>query len=147
MPVRPLKTQHYSAVKSIYREAFKRNGYTDKDLGDTWRKRLGASCGYFNGHGDLLGFGLAIDRDRWRKNYIHFLAVYKKYRGCGYGSKILRNILKSLPNAYLWPEGDTDKETDALKGWYGAHGFRKSAKNFCVVHPYNTRSKSKPRPV
>ena len=144
MPVRPLKTEHYAAVKSIYREAFQRNGYTDQDLGDTWRKRLGASRGYFNGHGDLLGFGLAIHRDRWRKNYIHFLAVYKKYRGCGYGYKILRNMLKSLPNVYLWPEGDTDKETDALKSWYCGHGFRRSSKNFYVIHPYNTRSKPRP---
>jgi ribosomal protein S18 acetylase RimI-like enzyme len=141
MPVKPLKQQHYKSVKSIFHEAFGHD-YTSEDIGYAWRKRLSSSKGYFNRTGDLLGFAITINRHYKKPNYLYFFGVYDTYKGMGYGTKILREVIKSEPNVYLWPEGKTDSDTAALKSWYRKHGFRHSSDNYYAIHSYGTRSKA-----
>ena len=143
MSVKPLKQEHYKTVKSIFHEAFGEKGYLCEDIGHAWRKRiLGASQGYFSSQGDLLGFAIVNKRTPTKSPYLHFFAVYENYKGLGYGSKILKAVLDIAPNIYLWPEGKTDEDTEALRCWYEKHGFRLSSDNFYVINSYNTRSKA-----
>ena len=142
MSVKPLTQEHYKSVKDIFHEAFANQGYVCEDIGYAWRRRiLGASQGYFNDDGDLLGFAIVNTRSQTKRNYLHFLGVYDQYKGRGIGSEILKAVLANHPNVYLWPEGKTDEDTEALRKWYEKYGFVHSNDNFYAIHPYDTRSK------
>jgi len=150
MSVKPLLQENYKTVKDIFQEAFGPQGYICEDIGYAWRKRiLGMSQGYFNDDGDLLGFAIVNKRNPTKAPYLHFFAVYENYKSLGYGSKIIKAVLDKAPNVYLWPEGASEEDTEALKRWYEKNGFRLSSDNFYVIHAYNTRSKPKllPKPT
>ena len=143
MPIKSLNNLHYKSIKAIFQEAFSQEEYNSDDIGYAWKTRIrGESQGYFNKQGDLLGFAIVTRRTSPKVPYIHFIAVYNDYKGFGYGSRILKAVLKRQENVYLWPEGRNEKETDTLRAWYGKHGFRRSHDNYYAIHKYTTRSKA-----
>jgi len=137
--IRALTPLHYKSVKDIF-TVFYKYGMKDDNLSYYWRHRSrNASLGIFNASGDLLGFALLINKAATPGNmYLSHIAVHPDFKGFDLGSKLLTRILERRiavrGSVHLVP-----LESNKLRLWYAAHGFRFTTEDYMNFHSYGTR--------
>ena len=122
MRIRPLCAEHARSVRDIWEESFIREKFTvQKDFASSWRNRSREeSIGIFEQE-ELVGFAIVSFHKRNMGNhYVDYIAVHSKYRGCGYGDRLMENLLATTRSKrtgiHLYP-------LKHVVPWYKKHGF------------------------
>jgi ribosomal protein S18 acetylase RimI-like enzyme len=122
MTIRPLGSHHSKSVRDIWEESFVREKLSVKnDFAASWRNRASKeSVGLFR-RGDLVGFAIVSFHKRNHGNrYLDYIAVHSKYRGCGYGDRLIRHVMAGAAaerrGIHLYP-------LKHVVPWYKKHGF------------------------
>jgi len=142
--LRPLTALDARSTKDIFHEVFHQDDWSE--LGWIWRYRSKReSIGVFNSTGELLGFALILPHSRKLK----YLGVHPNFQLHGFGSILLKDILKSCVSQRR--SLNLVPANEIVEAWYRRHGFytsryfiatdntRWSTMNY---HPYSTRSKN-----
>ena len=128
----------YSIVRSLFERVF----HTSElhYFIEAWKNRSESTSVGLWQHERLIGMALMC------RTKLEFLCIDPQYQHQGWGSMLLRYIMKSCPSFYLIPADDI-----VLCRWYEKHGLHLSHDiqmtdttiRYYVQHPYSTRSKHK----
>jgi len=108
--LRPLRSSDFKAVLELFSKTFPE--MDAPDFHRAWQaKNDHSSMGLFD-KAILIGFGLVSGNRLW------FIAIDRAFQSYGYGTMLLRSIMKTMDEVYLAPDNNPK-----IVDWYKRQGF------------------------
>lgn len=133
----------YRTSKSIFANAFTNTSFTRTDMIQAWSNcdPRYSSALYDTATNTMVGFVLIHPSiERANTLYISYIALDEKWRGSGYGTAIMKSLMRFYQGMRM------DIEVVPLIStleWYKSLGFKKADKHLYVFHRHGTRSQTK----